>query len=128
MFLEYSEKHWQNVPYMNLRIFSASSMTTNHSYKEYNENDKEKVWMDFLSFLTMRKAKMPKTASEITRMSQKFCNILEHTSLWHVYHMTEAVQVVEDIVVHDIIIVGILRHALFHCMYDLNAALMCNVV
>ena len=28
-------------------------------------------------------------------LSQKFSNILVHVSLWHVYHMTEAVQAVE---------------------------------
>ena len=31
--------------------------------------------------------------NEYTWMSEKFCNIFVCASLWHVYHMTKAVQV-----------------------------------
>ena len=52
-------------------------------------------------------------------MNQKFCNILVHVSLWHVCHMTEAVQAS---VVGSIVVVGVLKHfALLHSMQDLKA-------
>ena len=50
---------------------------------------------------------------EVTRVSQKFCNILVRASLQCVYHMIEAVQVaVEDThtVIGSIVVVGALTH------------------
>ena len=41
----------------------------------------------FLTFLLLRLFNI--------RMSQKFCNILVCASLWHVYHVTKAVQAME---------------------------------
>ena len=51
---------------------------------------------------------------------QKFCNILVHALiLWHIYHMTKAVQTVET----SIMVVGVLTHYnLLHSTCDLKAA------
>ena len=46
------------------------------------------------------------------RVSQKFCNILVHASLWHVYHVTEAIQTIEDTNVVD----TLTHYTLFYCV------------
>ena len=52
-----------------------------------------------------------------TRLSQKCCNIFTCSSLWSIYHRTEAVQAV----VGSIVVVGALTHCVIFHLYEMKA-------
>ena len=60
-----------------------------------------------------------KTLHYNTRASKKFCNILVHANLQHIYPICYAVQAVEGICwVSCIMVIGVLTHCtLFHCVW-----------
>ena len=57
----------------------------------------------------------------MTRISQKFCNILVCAGLQHIYHMTKAVQGMEGpTVVGCIVVGGVLKCPLLHTVCDMK--------